>query len=139
MIWVDRCGFCKHGAKDDKLPFTCKAFPNGRPRGFRERTGQECNNGYKFEVKKERKAEYNRLFPNWDKPFIPDNTVKYISKDGRVSVEQLENLTILEIRGSKGAKWIYIDKNTAFGDEGELLLSNELEYKLIKKGYFFVV
>ena len=24
-----------------------------------------------------------------------------------------------------------------FGDEGELLLSNELEYKLIKKGVFF--
>ena len=44
MIWVDRCGFCKHGAKDDKLPFTCKAFPNGRPRGFREKTGKECNN-----------------------------------------------------------------------------------------------
>ena len=83
MIWVDRCGFCKHHIKGDK----CKAFPNGSPVEFRERTGQECNNGYKFEVKKERKAEYNRLFPNRDTPFIPDNTVKYVSKDGRVSVE----------------------------------------------------
>jgi len=40
----------------------------------------------------------------------------------------------------KGAKYIYIGKNTVFGDEGELLLSNELEYKLIKKeGHFLIL
>lgn len=52
----------------------------------------------------------------------------------------LENLAILEIRVPKGAKYIYIGKNTVFGDKGELLLSNELEYKLIKKeGHFLIL
>ena len=86
MIRIDRCSYCKHKISKKGQPFKCEAFSSGHPRGFSE-SGGECNNGYRFEVIEERKADHDRLFSNWEKPPIKAGGIIYRSPDGRATVE----------------------------------------------------
>lgn len=66
MVWVDRCGWCKHVLQNKGLMARCEAFPNGYPRGFREKNGKECAKGYRFEVKEDLKEDYERFKHIWE-------------------------------------------------------------------------
>ena len=65
MVWVDRCGWCKHCLNKDAHNFSCEAFPNGFPRGFKEKNGNECSPGYHFEVREDLKKEYEHFKHIW--------------------------------------------------------------------------
>lgn len=85
MIWLDRCGYCKHVREDSNVGhFRCEAFPNGTPRGFFE-DGKVCNNGYRFEVDESKKERYQKI---WEGPPSPPKLEKpLISPNGKVYVE----------------------------------------------------
>lgn len=72
MIEINRCSFCKNyiglSNGDFGIPM-CKAFPNGMPTGYNEfkNPGQKCSDDYKFELRKDKTEQYNRIIGRIEK------------------------------------------------------------------------
>lgn len=80
MVCIDRCGFCIHYKGRPKGLMICDAFPDGIPAGYYEleHPGEECANGYRFEVNPSRSDEYDEhqyINPDADSDDTPDIVV----------------------------------------------------------------